>query len=755
MERLSKKITDDLLVINASNRNGVLTTTVFFKYIPVVKFNANCIAERRIAAVELVEQDICNQATAGNICDFHRNSVSKFISIKSHFGIKALLSDNRGLKKPLKYKDDVQQTIKRILETHQDWKDSQVANQAAIELDTEISRSAVARIRTSLACNNNKDQLFTIETMQDLINVAKTLDEENNGSEQLELNFKSDPAFNQKKNEFSKNPTPRSLVKSEQDLINRLQVGEHSPFAGSFMHYLFLQEINYSKLVSCFPKTEGNTYQPSDIMKTLYFKIANDIKSIESLKLINSSSLGALIGKSRSPDKDILRDQLSTLAKSNLSDVLIDKFARILLDQHRIDPEVFFIDGHFLPYYGLHVIAKGYYTVRRLAMKGNELYAISDLQGRPLFFMTESNEIDFRPIISRAADKLIELGIARPILTFDRGGYGIQFFSELSEKADFVTWAKYITDKQLNAIDDDSFNQCLVFGKKRYLVSQQQRIVSESLQTAKKDGRSKPVQLKLRLVVLQDMQTAKRIGIYTNNQVKSAGDIAYYMLSRWGDSENLYKELMSKFNINYHPGYDIEELQDQPLVDNPDVKLIKQAIKILAREIEKLTEQEQHIVKRLQNRKDKRLDNKLLQVKQQLEEKNTDKSNFEAKLNTVPEKISIVELLQGKKMSRCDLEKKKLYDFMQFMVLHSYERLKDIFKEHYADQRDIKQVLRMIAKKSGFIKLIGDTLVILLDRIELKKHRIAAEALCRNLNQRNVTMDGPIKVNLFFYVSNY
>jgi transposase len=733
----------------------VLTSTVFFKYIPVVKFDTSDNAERRIAAVALVEQGICNQEIAGSICDFHRNSVSKFMAIKSHFGIKALLADNRGLKKPLKYNDDVKQTIKCILEAHPEWKDYQVANQAAIELDTEISRSAVARVRTSLGSNNNDEQIFTIETMHDLIDIAKTLDEENNGNKQLELNFEADPEFKQKKDAFSKDASLRSVVKSEQDLIKRLQLGERCPFAGSFMHYLFLHEINYSNLVSCFPETAGTTYQADDILKTLFFKIANDIKSIEALKLINSSSLGTLIGKSRSPDKDILREQLKDLATKNLSGVLIDKFARVLLEQNRIDPEVFFIDGHFLPYYGLHVIAKGYYTVRRLAMKGNELYAISDLQGRPLFFITESNEIDFRPIISRAADKLIEFGIPRPMLTFDRGGYGIQFFSELIKKSDFVTWAKYITEKQLDTIDIDSFIHCIEFGKKKYLVSDQQRVASESIQTAKKAGRTKPIQLNLRLIVLQDMNNGKRVGIYTSNNVKSVGDIAYYMLSRWGDSENLYKELMAKFNINYHPGYDIDELQDQPLVDNPDIKLMKEAIKILTREIEKLTEQKQHIVNRLNKRKDKRLNAKLLEINRQLQEKNNDKSNFEQKLNTVPEKISIVELLQGKKMSHCDLEKKKLYDFMQFMVLHSYERLKEIFKEHYPDKRDIKQVLRMITKKSGFIKLIGQTLVILLDFIELKKHRGAAEALCRDLNQRSITLTGQVKMKLFFYVSKY
>ncbi|MBN2010708.1 hypothetical protein JW960_15285 [candidate division KSB1 bacterium] len=64
MERSTEKITDDILVRKACNRDGVFINTVFFKYIPVAKFNAHSLAERRIAAVELVEQGICNQATA-------------------------------------------------------------------------------------------------------------------------------------------------------------------------------------------------------------------------------------------------------------------------------------------------------------------------------------------------------------------------------------------------------------------------------------------------------------------------------------------------------------------------------------------------------------------------------------------------------------------------------------------------------------------------------------------------------------------
>lgn len=755
MGRKTEKINKDILVLKSRNLRSEQITTVFYKYVPVVKFDSNITPERRIAAVALIELGVCDHTTSGRICGFHRNTVSKLKSIKQSFGIAALISDKRGLKHATKYTDEVTETIERILAEHPTWKDYQVANQAAIEVNEQISRSAVARIRVSLSSTETEDILYTQDRMHDLTQIARTLDEDNNGNRQLALNLEADEQFKQKKDELEKSECLSSDVKSEQDLIERLQVGERSVFAGSFMHHLFLQEIDYDNLMSFIPTLPGNTYQYKDILKTLYFSIANDVKSIESLKLINSSCLGALLGKSRSPDKDVIRNYLNILSKENFSDNLIDSFAKILLAQNRIDKEVFFIDGHFLPYYGLDVIAKGYYTVRRLAMKGNELYAISDLQGRPLFFITESNEIDFRPIISLAADKLIGFGISRPILTFDRGGYGIQFFSELDEKADFVTWAKYLSDKQLEKLDDDSFNQSLAFGKKRYLVSDQQRTVKESIQTAKNEGRVQATQMQLRLVVIENIASKKRIGIYTNNKKKSAGDIAYYMLNRWGDSENLYKELMAKFNLNYHPGYDIEELKDQPLVDNPDISLIKQAVGMLKKETIKLTNEIADIQIRISKRKDKRLDKKLVKLRQELKEKNEEIENFSEKLKTLPEKISIVEILQGKKMSRCDLEKKKLYDFMQFMVLHSYERLNEIFKNYYQDSRDIKQVLRMITRKSGVVKLIGDTLIVLLDKIELKKHRIAAEALCQKLNGMDFKLTGALKTKLFFYVSKF
>jgi len=244
--------------------------------------------------------------------------------------------------------------------------------------------------------------------------MAEAIDEERFDARQLRMNFEQDPELKRKSAEFSQDPSPKGRRETERFLLERLRQGERSRFAGGLMHHMFLQEIGFDELLSVFASNPLATYQSCEILGTLFHSALQGIGSIEALKLINDSELGVLAGCSRSPDKETMRNHLGILAEKYMSGHLIDGFARRLLELGQIDREVFFIDGHFLPYYGLHVIAKGYYTVRRPAMKGNELYAVTDLQGKPLFFITEPNDIDFRPIISRCADMLKGFGIERP-----------------------------------------------------------------------------------------------------------------------------------------------------------------------------------------------------------------------------------------------------------------------------------------------------------------------------------------------------
>lgn len=741
-----------LLVGPEQSAKGHLIKHVFLNAVPVARFNADNNAERKLTAIDLVQRGLCNIKTAAKICGFHRNTVTQLIKTKHLLGVEAVIQEGRGRTSPIKYIDRIQSHIKSLLEGYPDMCDREIAEQAARDLDMDISRSAVSRIRVS--DNPPEPKLPGKKELMEIADVVDRIEKERSAENQLRLNFEQDPELKEKKEELSHTQSPKATTKTEGRLIESLMQGVQSPFAGELMHHFFLQEIGFEELVSLYPLRVGATYQPMEVLGTIFHSINLGFPSVESLKLSNASDLGILIGRFRAPEKETLRDHLDDLAVQNKSDDLIDDMARRLLDQRRIDPEVFFIDGHFLPYYGLHVIAKGYYTVRRMAMKGNEIYAVTDLHGRPLFFLTESCEIDFRPMIVRSAELLVDLGIARPMLVFDRGGYGIHFFQELNAIADFVTWAKYFHNSKFTGLDENKdFKACLLIEGKQLLVTEQICTVSESTQTARKDGRDEPACMKLRLVVIRDKKTGRHMGIYTNNMTKPAHDIAWYMCQRWGKSENFFKETLSWFNLDYHPGYDIKELEQQPLVDNPDIALVRKGIRGLRDDIDNLQTQIDLTRYSLLQRNDKRLESKIVRLEKEKAEKEAELKLFEAKLAELPDKISILELLRGRPMSHADLEKKKLYDLMQCLAFHSRERLVELFKECYDDSRDIKQILNMVTRKSGYLQLIGDTLVVILDRIENQKHSRAANKFCRLLNQKNIKLTGRLKVKLSFHLT--
>ena len=256
------------------------------------------------------------------------------------------------------------------------------------------------------------------------------------------------------------------------------------------------------------------------------------------------------------------------------------------------------------------------------------------------------------------------------------------------------------------------------------------------------------------MVVFKELNDGTPIAIYTSDQKKPAGDIAYYMLHRWGESENFFKEIMSLYNFNYHPGYDIKALEEQPMVDNPEVKTIKRTIKGIKQKIGNLVFEKQQTENKLNKRKDIRLNNKLDNLHKEIDEFNQELSNFNAKLKEIPEKVSIIEVLHGKLMNKADLEKKKIHDLIQMIAFHSREHLIQIFRSCYEDTRDVKQVLTKITKLPGYVKLIGNTLFVLLDWIEDKKHRDAAIKFCHLTNRMAPKLKGRMEFNLFFRISS-
>ena len=322
----------------------------------------------------------------------------------------------------------------------------------------------------------------------------------------------------------------------------------------------------------------------------------------------------------------------------------------------------------------------------------------------------------------------------------------------MSKKADFITWAKYFNNEEL---EDIEYTSCLIFNEKNYLISEKKTTVKESVITAKKEGRKAPTSLEVRVVIFKELENGKPIPVYTSNRTKPAGDIAYYILNRWGDSENFLKEITSLYNFDYQPGYDIKVLKEQPLIENPEIKIIKKTMKSIKQKIGKLVVDKNQTENKLKKRQDVRLEKRLVKIQTEIDELSNDLVQFAEKISELPDKISIIDYLKGKPMSKANLEKKKLYDLIQMIAYHSRKFLIEKFSAFYKDKRDIKQVLTKITKLSGYVRLYGKTLVVLLDWIEDKKHRDAAINFCHAVNKTSPKLIGQMNCDLFFKISSY
>ena len=100
----------------------------------------------------------------------------------------------------------------------------------------EISRSAVARIRTEKEERKRQSGLPSKNELMDMAKVAEAIDEDNFDVRQLQFNFERDPVLKEKSEEFDKETSPKGETDTEKHLIKRLQQGERCSFSGGLMH---------------------------------------------------------------------------------------------------------------------------------------------------------------------------------------------------------------------------------------------------------------------------------------------------------------------------------------------------------------------------------------------------------------------------------------------------------------------------------------------------------------------------------------
>jgi len=248
----------------------------------------------------------------------------------------------------------------------------------------------------------------------------------------------------------------------------------------------------------------------------------------------------------------------------------------------------------------------------------------------------------------------------------------------------------------------------------------------------------------IRAIVIQSVKNDKRSVIYTNAKDTEIGaaKIIELLCNRWGE-ENLIKELLIKHLIDYSPGYVTEELEEQPMVDNPKIKELKKEKSDRVTELHKLKLQlanwvlEQTEKTGLQDLKKTKIklladivgiDNEILLINQEIDK--------------TPTKIRFDQAHDGDKLLKLNYEKKRFLDCIKVFVYNMEKKMCELLANYYDKKKELLPALSMIVDRGGHIKLERGQLRVQLKRFMNSEIDYAARHICEDLNRMNpVTLD--------------
>ncbi len=532
------------------------------------------------------------------------------------------------------------------------------------------------------------------------------------------------------------------IEKSSKEI--RQERGDYNAYSGGLLFAPLLKRYKFCETIKKIIDIKTlNGYSLEELCLTIFFMDVFGYNSIENYKTVYSEEFGVLIGKLNSPSVYTLRRFLKKVKELKSSEKLIEECGKLYLKEGLIKWRVGYADGHFDPYQGMQKIAMGWHTVRNKPMKGGENFILTDEEFNPIIFMIRPSTYDLLEIlpelIIKAKKIAKELGYDENKLAvlFDREGYSAELFTQFDNKEDdasviFITWGKY-SDKWVNKIEDEKFKDVV---KVEYKIQDSKEVkYFDTKRRMKGYG-------EIRAIVIESGTNKKRIAIYTNDKTTPAGEIIKLICVRWGE-ENLNKILKLKHYIDYYPGkgwYESDEIEEQPMVENPDVIKLKNKKSLLVSELNKLKIKlsDKMLVKDIEvNWED--IKKERPEILSKIVSLESEIWLIKLKIKELPEEIKYDEAHGGEKLYELDYEKKKFLDCLKMFGYHLQKQMYNIIGKYYDKKKEIWPLIEMIVKRGANIKLDEGKIIVRLKRFRNEEVDFVARRLCDELTAMNPT----------------
>jgi len=519
-----------------------------------------------------------------------------------------------------------------------------------------------------------------------------------------------------------------------------LPVGDsqHSRYAGAMILYAALARLGVWDVLAQRGANAGLSRRLgwAQTMASIVFCFALRFRSIEDWKNGLRRDLGVLIGAASAPSVLTLRTKIKAVAQSLEPVAFSRDMLRRYLALEPVWDGLYYVDGHFCPYYGEHPTPKGWDGQRRLAAKGHTEVYLHEAKGRVLFFFSQPLNDSLARALPAAVTEIRRVHGDQPFtLVFDRGGYSGDAFRFLqAEGIGFITYLKGRSARRQ-------------YPAKRFhggwFCFEGQR---HSYRLFEKKTRLKTIGSMRTILFLGD--DGQQIPLLTNLAASTrCAKIIHCLRLRWRQ-ENSFKFLSEQYAIDQIIQYGATPEAQDRLVANPKRKALKEQIRTVSQQIQSL---EAELGRALDGRDRSRprttrgfkmaqadLRRRIAQQRQVL-------SRLENRLRHTPGRISAQQVDKQRVLLRED--RRLLVNALQLATANAERILALRFNRFYDCAKDALSVFRGLLHLPGTVCRNGaDCLEAVLQRPDSDKVAMALQTLLTELNtqQSRMLATGPI-----------
>lgn len=486
-------------------------------------------------------------------------------------------------------------------------------------------------------------------------------------------------------------------------------------YAGAMLLHPFLGLVGAGEVFAGLGSGPARRYDTTSVALCALFGLALGTGSVEAIKHLGRADLGALAGIGAAPELATLRTRLSAMADGCDPLGVLATLTRGVMATAAPPEQVFFIDDHFVPYYGAAPVAKGWNTKRRHAQPGRDDTYICDLAGRALCF-TSSEPSGLSQTMRGAVAELRKACGDRPItLGFDRGGSYPVAFSWLRDQG--ITWLSWRRCGLATPQAARRWSWFALDGRRHTYC-----VADETIELAGYGPARQITLFEAGVAVAQ---------VLTSDTASTAARLVHLLRCRWR-IENAFKYLAAHNGIDSLCDYGMDLVADERAVANPERTAARATLRALQAELA-ATEAAIGVAFASPVHSDaklaelSRLKDRRAMIVDEVEE-------AEAELRGHPAKLAATELRPGATRALPRLGRRSLQMVLRLLAYNAELWLSERLDAYLADPDEVRAITRHLLHQPGTVAYRSDGITVTVDRPDQPRIARALRLLTEELN---------------------